>query len=498
MKAKLYTLLTGLLMAVCVTSYGQEIVGEFNYSFGKAFTDNSLATCSDGSVLSGIICLSNSFGTSGFHICKASSECELIDSVTFVPENPASVWELYEIPNMSDTFLVSEFVANYPDSIFAVKMTTIDADLNIINTVTDTVLSGFHLGRLIIDASCIAPNGDLIVSYWIGDTFHLERFGLDGTHIASQTTDSILPFHFSYAPPADSALHYESFGIFKQAPLRFYKLGGYIHEESEPSPNIAYLFDEDLNLTDTIVYSYLDGNAYCDYNLGEHIVPIDKNSYLLATNIRLSGDYFENSLIEYDRNNHPVSINPLEAPSSVINIPINTVVVDRNTIYHTYQTFPFYPNNINPIIKLARLNESLHVVWNIELPEMVNTYCVGANLKVLANGDIAVGAVSYQGIHTQLHIYIIHDNDPSKTSENTAAAMPFIQYPNPAKDHLTLRFDDGDEPESVELYDLAGRLVGTKPNGLESIDMSAMTSGVYMLRVTMKDGARYHEKILKE
>ena len=75
---------------------------------------------------------------------------------------------------------------------------------------------------------------------------------------------------------------------------------------------------------------------------------------------------------------------------------------------------------------------------------------------------------------------------------------PFILYPNPVKDHLTLRFDDGSEPESVELYDLAGRLVGTKPNGLESIDMSAMTSGVYMLRVTMKDGARYHEKILKE
>jgi hypothetical protein len=66
------------------------------------------------------------------------------------------------------------------------------------------------------------------------------------------------------------------------------------------------------------------------------------------------------------------------------------------------------------------------------------------------------------------------------------------------KDLLSLRFDDGTEPESVELYDLAGRLVGTKPNGLESIDMSAMTSGVYMLRVTMKDGARYHEKILKE
>jgi len=74
----------------------------------------------------------------------------------------------------------------------------------------------------------------------------------------------------------------------------------------------------------------------------------------------------------------------------------------------------------------------------------------------------------------------------------------YTLHPNPVKDQLNLRFDDGAEPESVELYDLAGRLVGTKPNSLESIDMSAMPSGVYVLRITMKDGASYREKILKE
>ena len=76
--------------------------------------------------------------------------------------------------------------------------------------------------------------------------------------------------------------------------------------------------------------------------------------------------------------------------------------------------------------------------------------------------------------------------------------LPFSLYPNPVKEKLSLRFDDGAEPESVELYDLAGRLVGTIPSGLESIDMSAMASGVYTLCVITKDGTRYHEKILKE
>ena len=66
------------------------------------------------------------------------------------------------------------------------------------------------------------------------------------------------------------------------------------------------------------------------------------------------------------------------------------------------------------------------------------------------------------------------------------------------KEQLTLRFDDGVEPESVELYNLAGCLVATRRNNIQSIDMSTMSSGVYTLRVTMKDGTHYHEKIVKE
>ena len=103
----------------------------------------------------------------------------------------------------------------------------------------------------------------------------------------------------------------------------------------------------------------------------------------------------------------------------------------------------------------------------------------------------------YGNSSDRLHLYIIRD-DYDNTQEMTDIERPFALYPNPVKDQLSLRFDDGVEPESVELYDLAGRLVGTKPNGLECIDMSTMSSGVYLLRITTKDGTRYHEKVLKE
>jgi hypothetical protein len=53
-------------------------------------------------------------------------------------------------------------------------------------------------------------------------------------------------------------------------------------------------------------------------------------------------------------------------------------------------------------------------------------------------------------------------------------------------------------PRALNFYTLAGSLVAKQCKGLETIDMSAMSSGVYVLRVTIKDGTHYHEKIAKE
>ena len=118
-------------------------------------------------------------------------------------------------------------------------------------------------------------------------------------------------------------------------------------------------------------------------------------------------------------------------------------------------------------------------------------------MVILENGDIVISSICRKNTRYCATFVSLRDTYDS-TPETTSTEYPFTFSPNPVRDQLSLRFDDGSEPESVELYDLAGRLVGTKPNDLESIDMSAMPSGVYVLRVTMKDGTSYHEKTLKE
>jgi hypothetical protein len=74
----------------------------------------------------------------------------------------------------------------------------------------------------------------------------------------------------------------------------------------------------------------------------------------------------------------------------------------------------------------------------------------------------------------------------------------FSFYPNPAKDLLQLQYSNGTIPVGIELYDLQGRLVHTQRSAFESIDMSQLPAGTYMMRVIMEDGKSYSDKVVKE
>lgn len=75
---------------------------------------------------------------------------------------------------------------------------------------------------------------------------------------------------------------------------------------------------------------------------------------------------------------------------------------------------------------------------------------------------------------------------------------PYAFYPNPAKEKLHFEFSPDVQPAKFELYDLQGRLVCTQRNTFETIDMSQLPTGTYMLRVILEDGKVYSDKVVKE
>ncbi|WP_027385504.1 T9SS type A sorting domain-containing protein [Chryseobacterium gregarium] len=73
-------------------------------------------------------------------------------------------------------------------------------------------------------------------------------------------------------------------------------------------------------------------------------------------------------------------------------------------------------------------------------------------------------------------------------------------YPNPVKDVLKFKFANNLKSESIEIHDMNGRVVTSISNNknVNEVNMSAYTTGNYILRVKASDGKVYIQKIIKE
>ncbi len=499
MKTRLYTLLTGLLMALCITCYGQEIVTEsMIIRMDKDFWGCDVFENEDGTLMfKTLMYTPNTYDDYQHLFYKLTPEGEVLDSLII---DAYGDWDyLMRDPVEEDSFILTEdtWVYDSIDSVYVAnfRMIFIDADLNINDDISVPLYTlDPSIYYLTIDPWFIDTQGDFIVSFWSDNEHHLRRIGRDGTLKTSRDGSPLFAPNYEQEvqqPDGDTLLLYSDmgFGVFTESPLTYYLLGGY-YPASGPWPIIGYFFDADFNLIGRHLYEQFDENIGYDGGNNEHIVPLEDDTYLIAVQTsRLSPTTGGVGVARLDNNHNLIKASPMFGLSHCF--PRQTLVADDGSVYQLYDRQNQYQ------VSLVRLDNDLNLNWETILPGNQNLAFFGTSLIMLNNGDIAVGYISRRYSRYCAYIVTLHD-DYDATPETIASEKPFSLYPNPVKDHLTLRFDDGAKPESVELYDLAGRLVGTKPNGLESIDMNAMPTGVYMLRVTMKDGTCYHEKILKE
>ena len=95
-------------------------------------------------------------------------------------------------------------------------------------------------------------------------------------------------------------------------------------------------------------------------------------------------------------------------------------------------------------------------------------------------------------------VFRINADGTVDVNESGIEVRPYCFYPNPAKDQLRFQYSPDVQPRQVDLYDLQGRLVHTQSGSFESIDLSRLPAGTYMLRVTTEDGSVYSDKVVKE
>ena len=478
MKTRLYIFLIGLLMAASFTSYGQEIVGEF--TFPSINYTNDILTASDGSVIIG----SHNSGNNDYMVYKLSPEGTLIDSLA-LHDAAYGYIEFMGIPSMPDHYI---FVSNsfYPYYV-SFRFILVDANLTVINDAITDMQTAYSYGGF--THFFVTPDSNIVTQYskdeGNGLVGHFAFFTLDGTLVKDIPTSEI-PSNVGIDMPANDTLLTNRFlSVFSETPFSYSYLGRYTLNGTTHFVN--YIMDCDFNLINRIEYAPAAPDMPFANNTNARILPFHQTE--TTTHLLLAYTSSNPILIKYDNEGTPIAFH--EFPTNVF--VRAAILKDQNIIYASYGYSEFGDSQ-----HVIRLNEDLERVWETTLPCSNYYKHTIESMEVLPNDDIVIGASLYNDYANRIvQVFIIRDNVPTGMSETIATGKTFTLYPNPVKDRLTLRFDDGTEPESVELYDLAGRLVGTKSNGLENIDMSAMPSGVYLLRVTMKDGTSHHEKILK-
>ena len=484
MKTKLYTLLTGLLMAACINTFGQDLVSEFSHSNGLMNGSCTIVEAVDGTLLIG----SNIYtdATATFVVFKYTTEGELLDSLVLPDRN--YLWAAH--PTDPETQVYASFVTEGTTG--SIKIAFINAELDIDDVVLTTI-PNYNNNCTSYGSFFFDTQNDIIASYWNGNDFHLVRIGLDGMLKEDKVVEGIIP----PSSKPDTTVYYMDTKLFNSSPQQFSLLGDINRGYSSTWPILGYTFDDDFNRIDKQVYSLVKDGILVNAGMGEHFTSFDEDSYLLAARIH-HDNYGYAGLIKFSRANHePTQIQLFEGndPYRYNVSPCDTKVLDDHNIYFTYLTHVSTNNNV----AFVRTNSDLEQIWRVTIPEIPRQVFSNARITVLRDGRIALGVLAYNEDYTRtdLHVYIIHDGYDT-TPETIISENPFSLYPNPVKDLLSLRFDDGVEPESVELYNLAGCLIAARRNDIESIDMNTLSSGVYMLFVTMKDGTTYHEKILKE
>jgi hypothetical protein len=171
---------------------------------------------------------------------------------------------------------------------------------------------------------------------------------------------------------------------------------------------------------------------------------------------------------------------------------LRAIAVDGNTIYLSYMT------NVggNNQLVVLRLDEELNVQWERYL--FSNEFFHWATcMNVLQDGNIAVGSYQYPNSPNSISVVIINDSFEN-LEEYGVQVRPYTFYPNPAQSEVHLSYSPDVQPARIELYDLQGRLLQTQTQNLENIGLEGLAVGQYLMKVTLKDGKTFTDKVVKE
>ena len=394
-------------------------------------------------------------------------------------------------PEHPDHFVYAHFITIGDTLIF--RMRTIDDHLNLIG---DTFLEIDHSTELFENYTydfIVEPQGDIIASYSIKDdpneTFmtYFLRIGFDGTMKSKTEVPQIRYF--------DYLLEYHT-GIFNESPVQYCYWGNNYSNNYGSNPCILlYVLDSLFNVVEEKPFNFYQNCPYTR-NWNDHFTSIDDQHYLQVNKYhRLDPQtYYTREWILLEKRNRQHVRQAAALFGESFNCPqaIRAIAVDSNTIYLSYMTDVVALNHL----VLLRLDGDLNIQWERHFLSE-DTFHNAQHMRVLDDGSIAISSYDAFAFPNSISVVVIKDNY-DKLEEMGIHVRPYDYYPNPVQSEFHLHYSPDVTPKQIELYDLQGRLMFTHRMGLDNINMQGLAAGQYLMKVTMKDGKVFTDKVVKE
>ena len=241
------------------------------------------------------------------------------------------------------------------------------------------------------------------------------------------------------------------------------------------------------------------------YSTGSNLIGLDMYTGLIYTNSAIqlpANNYFDNftyscidtALYGLVRTNYFNNVNPNLLDSSTVRLGKINPTTGVVTILSTSSLYGIgYSLNAGSAIDPNNMTFYYSIGSHLVGASLFNGQLNSVDSLTFANGDYFDLMRNFDNCRT---ISIIRNNTSTGISETGESTISIA--PNPANEFINIQSKD--LISTLEIYNLQGQLMMSEKSGssIQQLSLLNFKTGIYLLKVTMKDGSIVSKKIVKQ
>ena len=442
----------------------------------------------------------NYLGDYGNRLLKIDPNGAILHDSVFVADDDLNYFLIERNPIDKDN-IYAKVVRNLDEMHSDLRISFFDDDLNfkpekeIWVPLSDTVFGSLS------DSYFLDEHGDIVLRFPITERneLHYYRIGIDG----SVKNHEVMPKDSSPINYGTAGGH--DFGIFNEQPAEYYFAG---LNSSDLSKMYIHVFDSALVLKETLTPSGAPANTQFDFGMRERVLDWDAETFIVASRWHNINGLEDGVRITRYRKEEPCEALATcyfrTMPQLLIGnfsigcaFPFGLAKSGDGSLYFAYCTQD--PEGLyfgTPVgrVSVVKMDADFNILWQRFCLEPEGYSRVGSECVALEEGGVAVGGTVF-GAPPEL-FFIVFNDEGWSVNEPLSSFRPYLIYPNPMKDRLSIQFSPDVKLESIELYDVSGRYVASSRTA--EMDVANLPAGQYVAKITLEGGKVYSDKVVKE